>query len=207
MWNLSLVIWCYAKVLIMKTDITKGFRCQQVFLWENSAKQSMDCSLWSWVISRWTLTLSRKSRMMMCWSKFENYITDCTPTSSDKHSRGVILWHVTIYVKNCHTCKQCSKKRKNIVPGRCVESARWMCGIYQSICVQELLSEFLHPCSWIVNLSRCYFLVIYQFFLVHADKPHVLIFIFLYIRDVIYHCIYKLLNSIIWIAISIHSNV
>ena len=44
-------------------------------------------------------------------------------------------------------------------------------------------------------------------FLAHADKPHVLIFIFLYIRDVIYYCIYKLLNSIIWIAISIHSNV
>ena len=40
-----------------------------------------------------------------------------------------------------------------------------------------------------------------------SDKRHVIIFIFLYIGDVIYHYIYKLLSSIIWIAISIHSNI
>ena len=40
-----------------------------------------------------------------------------------------------------------------------------------------------------------------------SDKRHVIIFIFLYIGDVIYYYIYKLLSSIIWIVISIHSNV
>ena len=59
MWNLSLVMWYYTRLLIMKTDITKAFRCQQaISMGELCQKQSMDCSLWSWVISRWTLTLS-----------------------------------------------------------------------------------------------------------------------------------------------------
>ena len=38
-----------------------------------------------------------------------------------------------------------------------------------------------------------------------SDRRHVIIFIFLYIGDVIYHYICNLLSSIIWIAISIHS--
>ena len=42
--------------------------------------------------------------------------------------------------------------------------SRWMCRVCQFLCVQEFFSEFLHPCSWIVKLSCCYFLVIYQIF-------------------------------------------
>ena len=48
MCNLSLVMRWYTKVLIMKTDITKTFRCQQtISMGELYQKQSMDYSLWS----------------------------------------------------------------------------------------------------------------------------------------------------------------
>ena len=103
----------------MKTDITKAFRCPQaVSMGEFGQKQSMnimDCSLCS-------------------LSDFEVDVDTVQETTDDdvlnqillqvapqrvqiKYSHGVGLWHVTIYLKNCHTCKQCSKKRKNIIPG------------------------------------------------------------------------------------------
>ena len=60
MWNLSLVIWCYAKVLIMKTDITKAFGCQQAI----SMRELCQNNRWiapsgpEWFRGGLTLTLS-----------------------------------------------------------------------------------------------------------------------------------------------------
>ena len=73
--------------------------------------------------------------------------------SLDKHSRAVSLWHVTIYVKNCHTCKQCSKKRKNIVQGGCVESVRWMCGVCQ-VDVWSLSGGCVESVRWMCGVCQ-----------------------------------------------------
>ena len=194
-------MWCYTKVLIMKTDITKAFRCQQaISMGELCQKQSMDCSLWSWVISRWTLTLSRKPRMMMCWSNYKILLQIAPQRVHINILVGLacgmwpFMWRTAIPVNNVlkkgRTSFQVDVWSLSVLIGP---------GIPFWIFTSLLMNS--EPFTLLFSTYLSVFLVTTK-----SDKRHVII-LFIYIGDVIYHSIYKLLSSIIWIVISIHSNV